>query len=155
MSLADKAFWAKVEKTLTCWIWTGAVSGPMKYGALTRSGMHFLAHRWSWKLAFGPIPDGMHVLHNCDTPRCVNPEHLFLGTKLDNTRDMIAKGRSKFSNPHPGMTHHNHRFSDDDIRTMRLLFEAGLSQCELGRIYRTNQGNISRIVRRITWSHVE
>jgi hypothetical protein len=77
-----------------CWGWSGATRNG--YGALGRGGHGkglVYAHRLSWELANGPIPDGMCVLHRCDNPPCANPDHLWLGTKTDNNRDMVAKGR--------------------------------------------------------------
>lgn len=65
----------------------------MGYGGLMRDGKDMQAHRLVWELTFGPIPPGICVLHRCDTPRCVRPEHLFLGTLSDNAQDMHNKGR--------------------------------------------------------------
>lgn len=77
-----------------CWLWTGAHG---RYGNLSVNKRHMDAHRFSWLLHRGQIPDGMRVLHSCDVSLCVNPEHLFLGTAKDNTRDMLAKGRHRYS----------------------------------------------------------
>lgn len=76
-----------------CWLWTGPVNNT-GYGLAFFKNKQTLAPRSSWEVHNGPIPDGMYVLHRCDTPACINPAHLFLGTAMDNTRDMIAKGRA-------------------------------------------------------------
>lgn len=80
-----------VEPNSGCWLWTRSVS--MGYGKLWWDKKHQRAHRVSWELHNGAIPDGMLVLHKCDTPPCINPAHLFLGTHADNAADKIAKGR--------------------------------------------------------------
>lgn len=91
--LADR-FWEKIEKTDTCWFWTAGMSDG--YGRINRgvpTSELVLAHRLSWELHFGSIPNGMNVLHKCDSRPCVRPDHLFLGTNVDNTKDRESKGR--------------------------------------------------------------
>lgn len=90
---AVRRFWAKVHKSDGCWEWTGKrASGYGRF--VTPPGRRmWSAHRYSWTLANGPIPDGLFVLHHCDNKPCVRPEHLFLGTNADNMRDAWRKGR--------------------------------------------------------------
>src|SRR5512138_3094264 len=93
MELAER-FWSHVDRTGDCWEWS-ANRLPSKYGLFNvRLGKSVLAHRVAYELAKEPIPDGMCVLHRCDNPPCVNPDHLFLGTDADNTRDRVQKGRA-------------------------------------------------------------
>jgi hypothetical protein len=89
--LAER-FWAKVQKTEGCWNWTAGGNG-VGYGIIWSGVKRECAHRVSWELAHGPIPEGKWVLHRCDNPGCVNPEHLFLGDNTANVRDMHSKGR--------------------------------------------------------------
>lgn len=96
MNALRERFEAKFQRTDGCWNWLGALGGGKgggRYGHIRHEGKPVNAHRVSYMLYRGAIPDGMHVLHRCDNPACVNPEHLFLGTHLDNMRDMYSKGR--------------------------------------------------------------
>ena len=101
-----------------CWLWRGAPSGTMGYGqCYDERGRRTYAHRISWRMAYGNIPIGLCVLHACDVPLCVNPNHLFLGTLADNCRDRDRKGRTGkgFGGfTHPLKTHckHGHDLSD-------------------------------------------
>jgi hypothetical protein len=90
----EARLWAKVDKTPTCWLWRGAKSRG--YGRFKVDTVHApRVHRIVWELTHGPIPTGLSVLHRCDTPACVNPAHLFLGTQRDNVYDAIEKGRHR------------------------------------------------------------
>jgi hypothetical protein len=95
-------FWTKVVRRPGCWIWLGARNnqGYGNFGSQRLRPRHRKAHRISWELAHGAIPPGLCVLHHCDNPPCVNPDHLFLGTKQDNVDDMMRKGRHV---PPPGL----------------------------------------------------
>jgi hypothetical protein len=89
----EDRFWQFVNKTDTCWLWTGSRSRGYGLIGAGASGKTKSAHRVSYELANGPIPAGMWVLHKCDNPPCVNPAHLFLGDRADNMRDAFRKGR--------------------------------------------------------------
>ena len=91
-----KPFWERVEKTPGCWFWRGATSTQGGYGYYIAGhmGRKQRAHRVAWELTYGPIPEGLVVMHLCDNPICVNPDHLELGTQADNVEDMRWKARN-------------------------------------------------------------
>lgn len=92
---ADYRFWKHVNKRVSdngCWIFEG-LRHEDGYGKVFSGSKYVGAHRYSWMYHKGGIPDGLSVLHKCDNPPCVNPDHLFLGTQLDNILDMRRKGR--------------------------------------------------------------
>lgn len=92
----EACFWARVQKSEGCWLWTGA-KNRNGYGYLGMNNKDILAHRFSWIVNVGEIRAGKCVLHRCDVPACVRPDHLFVGDHLTNVRDCIAKGR-RFTN---------------------------------------------------------
>jgi hypothetical protein len=125
--MSDERFWAKVDRTGDCWVWL-AGKGRGGYGRLSRAGLspqYRLAHRHSWELAYGPIPDGLHVCHRCDNPPCVNPAHLFLGTDKDNLDDMRSKGRGTQPPVHAGLAQWLATVPDADVRAARESYAAG------------------------------
>jgi hypothetical protein len=109
-----------------CWILNGSrqrIYGKTPLGGGARTG----AHRFSWQLHFGPIPDGMLVCHHCDNPPCVRPDHLFLGTDADNNEDARRKGRMR-PPPHPrGPDHYRVKLSDADVRDVIAQRRDGIS----------------------------
>lgn len=89
--LAEKS---KPDQYTGCTHWVGNAL-PRGYGRIVVHGKRYLAHRLSYEVHVGPIPDGMNVLHKCDVPACINPDHLYLGTQRENVRDMMERGRAK------------------------------------------------------------
>ncbi len=149
-TLADR-FWEKVAKSDGCWLWTGSTNGV--YGSLGVERTHVGAHRLSWELAFGAIPDGLSVLHRCDVPTCVNPAHLFLGTHQDNMRDMADKGRGHG----PGIRGSASRFAkitEDDVIDIRTVRALGGTLQAIGAAYGLQKSAVGKIVSGRTWSHV-
>lgn len=141
--IADR-FWKHVAKSDGCWNWVGA--HWKKYGCIRRGSAREgfrLAHRVSYELAHGAIPDGMAVLHTCDNGSCVRPDHLFLGSQTDNVRDMDSKGRRR-----------NNKLTPDMIRAARARSMAGETQASIARDFGVVQTTISQALRGLTWRHV-
>lgn len=110
-------FWGMVEKTDDCWLWKGAVS-MAGYGRFWNDGRMCQASRFSYELVHGKIPKGKEACHRCDTPACVNPEHIFIGTHRENLLDASAKGR--IGKPSERLTHckRGHPFAGDNLRVL-------------------------------------
>lgn len=106
------------------------------------------AHRAAWELSKGEIPSGMLVCHHCDNRRCVNVEHLFLGTVADNNRDKQLKGRAGRL---IGVLHHKARLTEDDVRAIR---GDGRTQMKIAASYGIKQATVSQIKRRVSWKHI-
>lgn len=147
-------FWSKVKKTATCWLWMAGTS-PAGYGRLGQGGQgSMLAHRYAYELTRGPIPKGLFVLHSCDTPPCVRPDHLFLGTHQDNMDDMNRKGRHSrvglkgVMNPRSVLT-------EDDVRAIRELYRGRRGELTaLSKRFGVSRPVIGAILKRQRWTHI-
>lgn len=145
----EERFWLKkVDKSGDCWVWTGT-RDKFGYGRFFLTAkQRIMAHRFSYELAFGQIPADLYVLHRCDNPPCVNPDHLFLGTYADNSADMISKGRSL-----RGEANRSSKLSELQVIEMRELHKkGGITFKELGDIYGISQSTACQIVNKTYWS---
>ncbi len=155
------AFWARVDKSDPdgCWIWTGLLD-DYGYGRATYGRrLVDLAHRVSWRIEFGEIPEGVCILHHCDNPPCVRPVHLFDGDRGDNARDMSTKGR-QYLQQHPeralrGEAHGNHRLTEVAIREIRRRRACGERLRTIAAVFQTTDTTVSLVARRRAWAHVE
>lgn len=141
------------EPNSGCWLWTGELD-TKGYGAVVYLGRRYGAHRASWIVAKGEIPAGLCVLHKCDNPACVNPDHLFLGTKADNMADMIAKGRAIHNGPakpRRGEECSHAKVTAKDVIAIRA---ASGPQHNIARAYGISPQQVSRIKRGVRWAHV-
>lgn len=128
-------FYSKVHKTDACWNWLGAVDGRGYGKFVTWNGKkhkYHIASRFSWVITNGPIPPGLFVLHHCDNPICVRPDHLFLGTAKINSQDMKQKGRHAFR---VGAANPNAKLSWPDVAIIRKLYKQGISASVLAILY--------------------
>jgi hypothetical protein len=135
-----------------CWLWTGEMQAK-GYARIAFNGKPALAHRVSWFLHNGQIPDGLDVCHRCDVRSCVNPAHLFIGTRRDNMQDALRKGRMKFP-----LTHGEHntsaKLTEGKVIALRLLAKSGLQYKVLGEIFGITPEAASYAAKGITWPHV-
>lgn len=163
-TITERRFWAKVRKTKKCWLWTASVRNK-GYGAFVYPGrdgrtIQGRAHRYSWEIHRGEIPAGLCVLHLCDTPACVNPEHLFLGTKAENNRDMVRKGRHVRGGTYSragyrrGVAHHNAKLNPETVAELRKDRVAGLSYSALAGKFGISIGHAWRIVNGRGWRQI-
>lgn len=149
-SLTER-FWQKVAITDDCWEWQAA-KDKRGYGmfGVDKNERRAFAHRVSWRLHSGVIPDGLFVCHSCDNPPCVNPSHLFLGTHAENVADMMAKGRHRH-----GESHQNSKLKAEDVKNIRHLYFAERREGkELAAFYGVSRATVSLIVNRKSWAHV-
>lgn len=161
-------FWAKVEKSPDCWVWAGARSGSLTRGrrTLIQYGSFYLgrdpetgrrtkigAHVWSWQDFHGKrVPPGQLVLHRCDNGLCVRPSHLFVGTPLDNSRDMKAKGRSRGGGR--GADSPLTKFTEQQVSEIKMKYAAGgVSQRALAREYGVSHTAVWSILNGQRWGN--
>lgn len=145
MSIYDleERFYGKVDLCGACWLWTGARNST-GYGSILKEGKTALAHRVSFEIHNGPIKDGMCILHHCDNPWCVNPEHLYEGTKADNARDMVERGRFQVKH---GVTNGAAKLSDEQVAEVRRVYAAGgMTQQAVAERFDITQSYVSKIV---------
>jgi hypothetical protein len=147
--LAER-FWEKVDKSGECWLWTASLTRggygqfPLRKGVIRR------AHRIAWELTYGP-PGNSWVLHRCDNPRCVRPDHLFLGAPKDNGADMAAKGRA---DSRRGAARQNAKLTEADVLAIRAARAQGVTGADLGRRYDVHRTTIYHICSRDYWKHI-
>lgn len=135
-----------------CWIWTsrGHRYGQIRLYAGYKKSRVIIASRAAWIVKNGPVPEGMLVCHKCDTPRCVNPDHLFLGTMKDNCADMLRKGRHKCWHGR-GMERPNAKLTDDDVRA---IFNSEDSLDVLAQRFDIHRMHVASIRRAAMWKHI-
>lgn len=147
-------FWNKVDirGDDECWPWLACRVGG--YGHIFNDRPR-IAHRVGWELVYGPIPDGLCVLHSCDNPPCCNPEHLFLGTQLDNMKDMTRKGRRLGIRTTYGSKHPCSKLSETDVLEICNLYVSGkYLQKELAHKFGVSRPHISLLVNKRGWRHI-
>ena len=132
-----------------CWLWDSAIGnqfghGCMKHGG--RKGKKLLAHRVSYEVHHGDIPEGKCVLHKCDVPSCVNPDHLYIGDRKDNSDDMYSRGRARI-----GSKHYASKITEDIAKKIK---GSGLSTKEISNIYNISRQSAADIIYGRTWKHV-
>jgi hypothetical protein len=148
---------AKIHKDSDgCWIWQGGHANKAGYGRMynSRTNKADYAHRISYEIFKGVIPDGFEVCHTCAVTGCVNPDHLFLGSHNANMQDMIDKGRAKHP-PLCGEANGKAILTVEDVLTIRQLHATNkYSYSELARQYAVGVNAIRRAILGLSWSHI-
>jgi hypothetical protein len=139
------------EKVGLNWQWRGCKNPVTGYGVMKINTKMHRAHRVSYQIHNGEIPDGMCVLHSCDDPGCVNPEHLHLGTFGDNNTERAQRGRNRDQR---GEKHNFARLTEEQVIEIKEKYKGGKYQKDIGKEYGVSQSHVSNIVRGIKWSHI-
>jgi hypothetical protein len=149
----EKLVYPKTGLRGECLIYTGTTDdkgyGSVLIGGHSR-GRRVKVHRIAYEVHHGPIPEGLFILHACDTPACVNPKHLRAGTADENSADMVRRGRA----PNVGENSHAAVLTEADVRDIRRRSEAGEKGCAIAAAYGVSQMCVSQVIRRVTWKHV-
>ncbi|HEY1878303.1 MAG TPA: HNH endonuclease [Caulobacteraceae bacterium] len=136
------------EPNSGCWLWLRSILNG-GYGQIKIEGKLWQAHRFAWKVFRGEIPRGALVLHHCDVPSCVNPDHLFLGTNIENMNDMRQKGRAS-----QGERHARAKLTKANVLAIRRRWTAGETMSSLAEVYGVTKGCIQFAAKGWTWKRV-
>jgi hypothetical protein len=156
----EERFWSFVDKDGKqvdyvigrCWKWLGSINKHNGYGRFWIDNDTVMAHRYSYELHVGKIPNNLLVLHKCDNPDCTNPEHLFLGTNLDNVRDKISKGRNANQS---GENNPRAKLKENEVIEIRQLYSTGYYlQKELAIMFNTPLSSINQIITGKRWKYL-
>lgn len=139
----------KIKKINGCWEWQGS-RNKKGYGHLSYKRKVELAHRISWLMFKGKIPNDMKVCHKCDNPPCINPSHLFLGSQKENVKDMFQKKRKI----HEGINHPGAKLTNENIKEIRKLLREGKTQQYIADKYNISNGHVGSIKHRRTWKEI-
>jgi hypothetical protein len=158
LSSPEMRFWSRLDKNGPkhpvvgiCWKWT-STKDRRGYARMKIAGCSPLAHRYSWTLHYGAIPDGLHVLHRCDNPGCVNPHHLFLGSDRDNAADMVSKNRQA-----KGIRHPKAKLTEEQVKEIRTRYRNRDNGCTLRSLaweYGLTCAAIHAVVHEYHWKDV-
>jgi hypothetical protein len=150
----EERLWGRMSKSEEddgCWLWVGGHRDREGYGIVKLDGLNQRAHRVAWKLAHGLIPPGLCVLHRCDNPPCIRPDHLFVGTVGDNNRDRSRKGRT---NVPRGTAQRVAKLIEADVREIRRLRAAGWTHERIAGRFPISRSQVGAIVSGKSWAHV-
>ncbi len=134
-----------------CWVWRGRITSG-GYGQMAMFGRRLWAHRLSYLLHVGDISKSLMVLHSCDNRCCVNPDHLRLGTALDNTQDMMQRGRAN-KRALKGSENPRSKITEKDVIKIRKLGATGIAHYKLAKKFNISRSSISTIIRKESWKH--
>jgi hypothetical protein len=133
-----------------CWEWNGKPRGKFGYARIQVNGVAKPAHRAVYEVLVGPVPDHLHVCHQCDNPKCVNPAHLFVGTQADNIQDMVTKGRQA-----RGERISTAKLTAEQVTEIRRLYvPRKMGSHRLARRFGVSKVTIQRILNRKIWQHI-
>jgi len=127
------SFWSRVDRSKDCWNWTGCKT-HFGHGRVVFTRKEYLTHRLAYVISIGDIPAGMYVCHHCDNPSCVRPTHLFIGSAMDNVRDMYDKGRQ---HTHQGESHPMAKLKTGEAQLLNKLF-GKVSAKNLSKIFKVS-----------------
>lgn len=150
-------FWSMVNipDIFSCWEWK--TTKPHQYTRFRISGQYIGAHRFAWLITRGPIPSGLDVCHHCDNRRCVNPAHLFVGTRKDNMQDAVVKGRlfGRRLNPARGERQHNAKLTAEKVRQIRRLHrQEQIPNTQIAKQFGVCRQTVDDVVSRKSWTHL-
>lgn len=152
-------FWKYVKKTDNgCWLWQGSRNKKTGYGQFLLHWNKLVgSHRMAWMLTNGEIPENHCVCHHCDVRHCVNPQHLFIGTRKDNAKDKDEKGRHAKGyrlKTNIGEQHSRSKLTDSDVRQIRKLADEGTPRSQIAKRFNLSHSSTRDVILRKSWKHV-